>query len=256
MKPKIIFFDIDGTLRDNVYHQVPDSTLKALHLLKEKGYYLCISTGRGIDSLKRTGVMDLFPFDGYVCCGGQAVLDKEGNILQHIMTDPKVVEKTLAVAKKHDIVVALKSKPRILSKEADKYTKEALAYFKSPIPEVGVYDGREVEGMIAYGPMNWDYEPFTHIKEIRVMPGESTYCDLGIAGVNKYSGISFLLERFNLSEYIAFGDSSNDLDMFEHASLSIAMGQGNETLKKQASFVTKSIDEDGIYYACKKLKLF
>ena len=44
--------------------------------------------------------------------------------------------------------------------------------------------------------------------------------------------------------------------MFEHASLSIAMGQGNEVLKKQASFVTKSIDEDGIYYACQQLQLF
>lgn len=254
--PKIIFFDIDGTLRDNIYHEVSLSTQKALHKLKEKGYYLCLSTGRGIDSLKRTKIMDLFKWDGCVCCGGQAVLDKDGTILQHIMTKPEVVRKTLEVAKKHNIAVIVKSNPRILSKEPDKYVIEAIHYFNSYLPEVKPYDDSPVEGMIAYGPKGWDYEPFRHIPEIRVMPGESTYCDLGIAGVNKYTGIQFLLNKFHLTEYIAFGDSSNDLDMFEHATISIALGQGNDELKKQASFVTKSIYEDGIYYACCKLHLF
>ena len=37
-------FDIDGTLRDNKYHEVSDSTLKALHLLKEKGYNIARRT--------------------------------------------------------------------------------------------------------------------------------------------------------------------------------------------------------------------
>ena len=52
---------------------------------------------------------------------------------------------------------------------------------------------------------------------------------------------------------MAFGDSLNDVEMFKHASFSICMGQGNNELKKLSDFVTTSIDEDGIYYACKEL---
>ena len=43
--------------------------------------------------------------------------------------------------------------------------------------------------------------------------------------------------------------------MMEHAALSIAMGQGNEKLKAQADFVTRSVNEDGIAYAVNALGL-
>ena len=45
------------------------------------------------------------------------------------------------------------------------------------------------------------------------------------------------------------------MDMFEHADISIAMGQGNDRLKAVATFVTKSIDQDGIEYACRHYHL-
>lgn len=83
-----------------------------------------------------------------------------------------------------------------------------------------------------------------------MLPGESTYADLTIEGVTKATGIQKLMSLYDIDEYIAFGDSLNDMDMFKEASLSIAMGQGNEQLKAIASYVTSSIDEDGIYQAC------
>lgn len=54
------------------------------------------------------------------------------------------------------------------------------------------------------------------------------------------------------SEAIAFGDGENDIDMLELVGLGIAMGNGNEKLKKAADFVTKQSSEDGIDYALKK----
>ena len=42
MKP-LLCFDVDGTLRDNVNHQVCLSTQKTLQLLKKKGYHMIIS---------------------------------------------------------------------------------------------------------------------------------------------------------------------------------------------------------------------
>jgi hydroxymethylpyrimidine pyrophosphatase-like HAD family hydrolase len=63
-----------------------------------------------------------------------------------------------------------------------------------------------------------------------------------------------VLEFFDLdkSESIAFGDGANDIDMLELAGLGIAMGNGNDQLKKVADFVTKKSSEDGIEYALKE----
>ena len=50
---KAIFFDIDGTLLSHQSQSVPASTKKALKILKEKGIYTFIATGRHISTFRR-----------------------------------------------------------------------------------------------------------------------------------------------------------------------------------------------------------
>ena len=48
-----------------------------------------------------------------------------------------------------------------------------------------------------------------------------------------------------------FGDSSNDLAMFQHAGQR-RMGAHDQVLEPYTEFVTKTVEEDGIAYAMKK----
>lgn len=75
--------------------------------------------------------------------------------------------------------------------------------------------------------------------------------------VSKSLAILKTLEFFGIdrSEAVAFGDGENDIDMLEVVGLGIAMGNGNEKLKKIADFVTKPSSDDGIDYALKKYGL-
>jgi hydroxymethylpyrimidine pyrophosphatase-like HAD family hydrolase len=41
------------------------------------------------------------------------------------------------------------------------------------------------------------------------------------------------------------GDMPNDISMFEKSGISIAMGQGSEEVKKAATYVTTSSEEEG-----------
>ena len=72
--------------------------------------------------------------------------------------------------------------------------------------------------------------------------------------VSKSLAIIKVLQYFDIdkSEAIAFGDGENDIDMLELVGLGVAMGNGNEKLKKIADFVTKKSSEDGIEFALKK----
>ena len=58
---KILFFDIDGTLGQ--HGVITESNLKALHLLKEKGYKTFICTGRAPFYAKRLFVELLVVMD-------------------------------------------------------------------------------------------------------------------------------------------------------------------------------------------------
>lgn len=72
--------------------------------------------------------------------------------------------------------------------------------------------------------------------------------------VNKGNAINALMQtyKWNQDNLMAFGDSLNDIDMFEHVKYSIAMGNGMDVIKEKAWDITTSNDENGITLAIKK----
>lgn len=72
--------------------------------------------------------------------------------------------------------------------------------------------------------------------------------------VNKGNAIDTLIQNYkwNRENLMAFGDSLNDIDMFEKVQYSIAMGNGMDIIKEKAWNVTGSNDENGITQAIEK----
>ncbi len=235
---ELFCFDVDGTLRETGgEHRVPQSTIQALRLLKEKGHKIIVSTGRGYDSLCRTQILDIADFDGYVVNNGQLVLDGKRNVIEKHVMPVKTVHEVLDLANKLNLCVTLKMDKRLINKEPDEYVYETQRYFGNIIPEVREYDEKEnVYAICLYGPKGWDYAPYRQIAGLEVAPGLSTYADASIASVSKASG--------------AFGDSQNDLKMFKNAKISICMGNGDILTKKIADYVTSDLEDDGILKAC------
>ena len=56
-------------------------------------------------------------------------------------------------------------------------------------------------------------------------------------------------------DVIAFGDSNNDLPMFQAAGFKVAMGNGSKDLKSQADYVTGALEVGGIRQALEYLNL-
>ncbi|MST88600.1 HAD hydrolase family protein [Sharpea azabuensis] len=249
---ELFCFDVDGTLRQTGgEHIVPESTIQALRLLKEKGHKIIVSTGRGYDSLCRTQIFDIADFDGYVVNNGQLVLDGQRRIIEKHVMPVKMVHEVLDVANKLNLCVALKMDHRLMNKEADEYVYETQRYFGNIIPEVRAYDEKEdVYAICLYGPKGWDYAPYCKIEGLEIAPGLSTYADASLGAVSKASGNEVFCRLFHTDGYIAFGDSQNDLKMFENAKVSICMGNGDILTKKIADYVTSDLEDDGILKAC------
>ena len=87
-----------------------------------------------------------------------------------------------------------------------------------------------------------DYEMMVHdIPVMEIVP----------KGCSKGTGIQLVCRKLGIAreQTYAFGDSVNDLPMFEAAGHSIAMGNASEFVKQQASYVTDTLHQDGIYHA-------
>ena len=68
------------------------------------------------------------------------------------------------------------------------------------------------------------------------------------AAYSKGTGIDVIRQKLNvpLEDCFAFGDSRNDMPMFEHVGNSIAMGNAPEDVKAACSYVAPRPEDDGI----------
>ncbi|QJG67184.1 YcsE-related riboflavin metabolism phosphatase [Mycoplasma phocoenae] len=67
--------------------------------------------------------------------------------------------------------------------------------------------------------------------------------------VHKAKGLEILcnMKGINLRDVVAFGDSSNDVEMLSQVGLGVAMGNASDELKSKAKAVAKPVTEQGAY---------
>lgn len=76
---------------------------------------------------------------------------------------------------------------------------------------------------------------------------QSYYLDITPPGYNKGTFVRTMAKRLGVStgEVATIGDMQNDLPMFKVSAISIAMGNATDDVKKQATHVTSSNEEEG-----------
>lgn len=77
--------------------------------------------------------------------------------------------------------------------------------------------------------------------------------DVALNNIDKADAILELSEYLNIkkADMMAFGDAEVDIPMFQCVKESICLGGGRQAAKKAATYITDSVENDGIYKALK-----
>jgi Cof subfamily protein (haloacid dehalogenase superfamily) len=94
-------------------------------------------------------------------------------------------------------------------------------------------------------------------KTATVSKSQPYFLDVTAPAANKGDGVAALAAAMGvpLENVAVIGDQYNDVPMFRRAGLSIAMGQGPEDVRKAATHVTASNDDDGVAQAIAEILL-
>lgn len=258
-RTKALFFDIDGTLMSEKTRKVPDSAKQALMQARQKGHLVFINTGRVYAHTK--DIRAEIELDGCLCGCGTYIL-AEGRVLYSY-----AIPRERGIQIKKDIDEC--GLDGALEAIEGCYVHRSV----SRMPEVErLKEGIRQSG--AAGPYDWEddcyefskfylasdeksqcRELFGRMKDIEVIDREDGCYECVPRGHSKATAMDQVLKHYGISKDDAyvFGDSSNDLAMFQYATNCVLMGQHSEVLLPYATFETKDVEDDGIAYAMKEL---
>ncbi len=247
---KTIFLDVDNTFYDHSTNSIPEKHIEAIHALKEKGYKLCICTGRPMVLLEELEVDQIFDWDGYVCGNGSLVFDSDKNLIYE-NTIPKAAAKQIFdLCEKKGVGIYAVGNHKFLTLK-NEVTEEIREYFHfaNDYPIRTMQEDDRFSNLVFK--LDNGVDPVPEIEAIEgIEPVYMPQCiDVKKKGISKYKGIEVLMERFHEDphEYLAFGDSYIDLEMLQNAKIGVAMENADPRLKEHADSICPSCHNGGIY---------
>ena len=250
MMIKAIFLDIDWTLLSHRTHTIPASAIEGLAKAREKGIKVIIATGRHAMELE---VLDVpgFAYDGLIILNGQACLDENKEVLwEEPITGPDL-DNLISIYEGDQIPLLLVGRDSLHINFLDDTVRKVQAQIPAVRPTVRTWAGQEIFMASVYGPREKDEELSQLFGGLKLARWNALAADLVPEGAGKVKGVQFFMERFgiNQDEIMAFGDEENDIDMIRFAKIGVALGNGSESAKAAADYVTEDIDADGVYLA-------
>lgn len=254
---KIIFFDIDGTLIDMKKKQISKKVLETLVKLKNNGIKICIATGRSPMQVPHFPNVE---FDAFLTYNGSYCFNK----YQDIFSNPLKKEDVYIIinnAKKIGRPLSLATKNRLAANGSDKDLDEYYGFSGNKVKVADDFDtvvNTEEIYQIMLGCYKNEYDLIMKdVKDAKIAAWWDRAIDIIPLSGGKGVAINKILDYYQLTkeEAMAFGDGNNDIAMLNHVKIGVAMGNADISVKEASDFVTKSVNEDGIYFALENFSL-
>lgn len=255
---KAAFFDIDGTLLLFNSHDMPQSTVNALHALQANGIKVFIATGRPAVHLPHLPALKKIDWDGYVTMNGQYCYMADGEAIYSKTIDPAALRSLLPYIEQEGISVGFVEKNachfNLINERSAGFAKE-LGQTTDDI--ASIIEREPIYQLSAFLPEDCEEEFLRRCPGCLAVRWSPDFADILPAGGGKPCGLAEMLKHFGWTKEnaIAFGDGGNDVAMLQYAGIGVAMGNAGDSVKAAADYVTAAIDEDGIAKALRHFGL-
>lgn len=262
---RIVFFDIDGTLL-STKGKVLDSTQQAILRLKQDGIMPVLATGRA--PVLVAEIAESVGIDSYISMNGQYIVI-EGREFYNNPIQPDTLKQFTQYAKSQNDGFILCGSEEIFSgtpMTSDSKTYKMMKFLSQVLPsriqmsflkrsmkkypDPNSYESKPIYQAILQAPPENEIDYISEFPTLRFTRSNPIMYDVIKNGTSKATGIQRVIEHYNVSldQTIAFGDHLNDLEMLQHVGVGVAMGNAEPETKEVSDFITRHVDEDGIYH--------
>ncbi len=262
MKFRAIFIDVDGTLLTDKLTISP-GTQEILTRLTASGVLISIVTARPPDAslflYEQLGISK----NPIICFNGALVL-QDNIILFEENIDTYRVSNIIGELKDFIVTISMYRHRDWYTEKIDRWIHQEMEITNSIIAETSFSEliaaNFNPNKLLCMGePAEIDAAE-KHLKKIgfddlNIHKSKQTYLEITNSKASKKQGIQKVLDAYQISkdEIITIGDNFNDIDMLSFAETSIAMGNAPDEVKRHATFITDTNNNEGIYKALESL---
>ena len=260
---RLLLSDVDGTLVRSD-KSLSGASVEAVHALHDAGVHFAVTSGRpprGMEML----VQPLALRAPLAAFNGGLVVEPAMDVLEEHTVPAAVVPQALELLERFELSIWMYRGADWLVRDPEGPHVEREAHtvqFEPTVVDafdetekvakiVGVSDDHDA---VATAAATAREEIGEHVSAWRSQP---YYLDITHPQANKGAVAQFLSRRYELAvdEIATIGDMPNDVLMFAHSGLSIAMGNASDDVQKAARRVTTTNDEDGFASAVHRFVL-
>ena len=266
---KLLAIDMDGTLLNEEKHiDIPQK--EAVQKAIEAGIKVVLCTGRPLFGvLPVYGELELekYNLDEYVILNNGCSLRKTTNweLLDNkeITREDVIYLDKLRKGYNLDLTVSNDDDYFVVGDKANKYTIEdgKLVYVDiKPISLEEATSGKHTFFKSMYLGEEEEIQRFKNDNEnllkdkYDAVLSQIHIFEMLPFGTNKAAALKELAEKLGIEreEIMTIGDGNNDVEMLEFAGIGVAMGNGTESAKKAANYVTDTNENHGVAKAIEK----
>jgi len=265
-KKSLIISDLDGTLLNNDA-EFSDSTISVVNRLIDQGYHFSIATARSLESVFKY-LQSINVKIPVILNNGVFVYDplSESYLLEHYL--PKdIIQEIIDYYFKLDlnpILYGLNNRNESKIHYLKAVNPSEVYYFnkrienkdprlvKVPILDINALKIFEINVIGTKKELDPIYNYITGRFQASVHYTEHIYCrgywwlEITHPEATKKRAIEYLMKFLNVENVVCFGDSSNDISMFEISDEKYAVANAIPLLKEMASGVLESNENNGV----------
>ncbi len=245
---KMIVTDLDGTLLDK-NKNVSETSKKYLKELKDKGYIICVDTGRTLG--RASYALGEFDYINYI-------IGNNGTYIYDVCNDKNLYESTIKVEDIKELFIKYLDEYEVFEINSYEYIFSYCSRTRNIEPYVEKIDNKDE----FFDKINEVYNVTISFKNksmvnVFLEDLKNNYKDIDSfimedsfsnkkwitlinKNDNKYNGLCILKEKLgiNNNDIIAFGDGLNDVVMIENVGFGVAMKNALDEVKNKANDIT------------------
>ncbi|MBF0579492.1 HAD family phosphatase [Erysipelotrichaceae bacterium RD49] len=242
------FFDIDGTLYDNQYHEIDPNLVKEFDYLRENGADLYLMSSRSpFEMVHLPDEFIDYPYRGIVLEGGAAIYGHDQNLVDAWLIPGADIKKIRNYCRDHDLLWRYSGPDgNYFNRKEDLATRTHWRKLYLTVPKVKEWKGDDVCNILIWTKddhQKQELETLLADNSVVIYPD---CIEVRAKGVSKENMVRQLKKKFGYRKVYCVGDGPNDVNMLFEADCGVAMKNACQEAKAAADQVIGAVGEAGV----------